>query len=193
MKVESPAKCISIYRNVFSEDHAQQFIRDLEKETASDWSELSWTTSRVGDGLSSNYRTSLTCSLIPLMKPYPENELSKYFTENIRHPIEAVTEDYKTEYLIPSGMHAAYQLLKYHPESEYHAHVDHSRDNKRVFSTVSCIQEPEDGGELEFCFFDLTIPMETGMVILFPSNFPYLHVANPVKSGIKYSLVTWHE
>lgn len=193
MNVESPAKCISIYRNVFSEEQAKNFIQNLEKETSSDWSELTWEGSKVGGGVSSKYRTSLTCSLIPLMKPYPETELSRYFTQNIRHPIEKVTQDYKNEYLVPSGMHAAYQLLKYYPESEYHAHVDHAPDNRRVFSMVSCILSPEDGGNLEFPFFDISIPMETGMVILFPSNFPYVHLAHPVVSGIKYSLVTWYE
>lgn len=193
MKVESPAKCISIYRDVFPKDHAEHFVKNLEKETTSDWSELHWGSSKIGNGVSSKYRTSLSCSLIPLMRPYPETELSKYFWQNICSPIEKVTEDYRTEYFIPSGMHAAYQLLKYYPESEYHAHVDHAPDNRRVFSMVSCILAPEDGGDLEFPFFDLSIPMETGSVILFPSNFPYLHIAHSVNSGIKYSLVTWYE
>lgn len=193
MKVTKPAQCISVYTEIFEKDHAEHFIKNLEKETTSDWSELTWSTSKTGSGTSSKYRTSLSCSLIPLMKPYPENDLSKYFTENIRIPIEKAVEDYRMEYLIPSGMHAAYQLLKYYPESEYHSHVDHAPDNKRVFSMVSCIEAPENGGDLEFPFFDVSVKMETGMVILFPSNFPYLHIAHPVQSGIKYSLVTWYE
>ena len=193
MKITKPAQCISVYTEIFEKGHAEDFIKNIEKETSSDWSELSWSTSRTGSGVSSKYRTSLSCSLIPLMKPYPETELSKFFTENIRIPIEKVVEDYKMEYLIPSGMHTAYQLLKYHQESEYHSHVDHAADNRRVFSMVSCILAPESGGDLEFPFFDVSIKMETGMVILFPSNFPYLHIAHPVESGIKYSLVTWYE
>ena len=84
-------------------------------------------------------------------------------------------------------------LSKYFPEAEYHTHVDHSRDNARIFSMVSCIQAPESGGELEFPFFNVKIPMKTGIVILFPSNFPYIHTAHAVESGIKYSLVTWYQ
>jgi hypothetical protein len=44
---------------------------------------------------------------------------------------------------------------------------------------------------LEFNNFDLTIKLEKNSIVLFPSNFPYSHIAHPVKSGVKYSLVTW--
>ena len=30
-----------------------------------------------------------------------------------------------------------------------------------------------------------------GMVILFPSNYAYRHIAHPVTSGTKYAIVTW--
>jgi hypothetical protein len=193
MKIDKPAQCISVYNKVFSDIQSQQFLSKLEEETESEWSEIQWGSSMVGSGQASKYRTSLTCSMIPLMKPYPETELSAYFTENIRNPIERASADYRHEYMVPSGFHEAYQLLKYYPEAEYHTHVDHSRDNQRVYSMVACIQAPDSGGELEFPFFDVKIPMETGKVILFPSNFPYIHTAHPVKQGIKYSLVTWYQ
>jgi 2OG-Fe(II) oxygenase superfamily len=193
MNVENPALCISVYHDVFTELQSKTFISKLEEEVSSEWSELKWGSSLVGGGQSSKYRTSLTCSMIPLMKPYPETELSNYFTHNIRNPIEVAAEDYRSQFLVPSGFHEAYQLLKYFPQSEYHTHIDHSRDNARVFSMVSCVQSPESGGELEFPFFNLKIPMKTGIVILFPSNFPYIHTANPVEDGIKYSLVTWYQ
>ena len=53
------------------------------------------------------------------------------------------------------------------------------------------LKAPEEGGNLEFPNFSTEVEIKDGMVILFPSNFPYIHIAHPVKKGIKYSLVTW--
>ena len=32
---------------------------------------------------------------------------------------------------------------------------------------------------------------QTGMLLLFPSNYPYAHIAHHVTSGTKYAIVTW--
>jgi predicted 2-oxoglutarate/Fe(II)-dependent dioxygenase YbiX len=58
-------------------------------------------------------------------------------------------------------------------------------------SLVACFSDGFEGGELEFPFFDLKIKLEKNSLVLFPSNFPYTHIAHPVTSGTKYSLVTW--
>ena len=193
MKQTKLGTCISLYEDVFTTDNANKFLKTLEKETESDWSELSWDGSSVGSGQATSYRTSLSCSLIPLMKPYPETELSKFFTKEIRNPIEEASEDYRSEFLIPTAMHEGYSLLKYLEQSEYKPHHDHAPDNRRIYSMVSFLSTPEEGGQLEFPHFDVTVEAKCGRVILFPSNFPYLHIAHPVTAGVKYSLVTWYQ
>ena len=193
MKHTQLATCISLYENVFDADKAEKFIVSLNEETEDDWNELSWKNSGIGAGAVSSHRTSLSCSLIPIMKPYPETELSVFFDENIRKKVEEVVEDYRRTYMLPSAMFEPYSVLKYLPEAEYHAHYDHFRDNSRVFSMVATLGEPESGGELEFPNFEVTVKPKTGSVILFPANFPYLHVAHPVDAGVKYSMVTWFQ
>jgi predicted 2-oxoglutarate/Fe(II)-dependent dioxygenase YbiX len=126
------------------------------------------------------------------MKPYPETELSVFFSSRIRHKVDEVVEDYRRENMLPNAFHEPFSVLKYLEEAEYHAHVDHFRDNSRVFSMVATLGEPNSGGSLEFPYFDVSIKPTVGSVVLFPSNFPYLHVAHPVKSGEKYSMVTWY-
>ena len=192
MKLTKLGTCLSLYEDVFTEDNASQFLQSLEKETDSEWSELVWDGSTVGNNKTTSHRTSLNCSLIPLMKPYPETELSKFFTKTIRNPIEEVSEDYRHEYLIPTAVHEAYSLLKYLEQSEYKPHFDHGPDNRRVYSMVSFLSTPEEGGQLEFPLFDVTVEAVCGRVLLFPSNFPYMHVAHPVTRGVKHSLVTWY-
>jgi hypothetical protein len=95
MKQTKLGTCISLYEDVFTEENAKKFLTSLEKETESEWSELSWSGSSVGSGQATSHRTSLSCSLIPIMKPYPETELSQFFTKTIRSHIEEVSEDYK--------------------------------------------------------------------------------------------------
>jgi hypothetical protein len=193
MKYTKLATGISLYENIFSESNASKFLTSLEKETASDWSELSWGGSSIGSGQTTSHRTSLSCSLIPIMKPYPETELSQFFTKAIRSPLEEASEDYRREFFIPTALHEAYSVLKYLEQAEYKPHYDHAPDNRRVYSMVSFLSTPEEGGQLEFPHFDVTVEAVCGRVVMFPSNFPYLHIAHPVTAGVKYSLVTWYQ
>jgi hypothetical protein len=192
MRHEELATCISIYHDVFEAEKSEFFLKTLEEEIANGWGDLTWGDSGVGEGKVTSYRTSLSCSLIPLMKPYPETELSEFFTQNIRKPVEEVVEDYRKLNLLPNAFHEPYGVLKYMEEGEYHAHYDHFRDNARTFSLVTMLSAPESGGQLEFPFFNVTASLPTGSVILFPSNFPYTHIAHPVTRGVKYSMVTWY-
>ena len=189
MKLKKIATCISLYEDVFDSDNSALFLKKLEEEIVDEWNELEWGNSGVGNGKITDYRTSLSCSLVPLMKPYPENELSEFFTKNIRNPIEEVVEDYRKENMLPNGIHEPYSVLKYLEQSEYHAHF---RDNGRVFSMVATLGQPISGGQLEFPTIGVTVEPKAGSVILFPSNFPYLHIAHPVSEGIKFSMVTWY-
>jgi 2OG-Fe(II) oxygenase superfamily len=192
MKHESPAQAISIYTDVFTEQTAANFIDKIEKEIKSGFSDLSWTQSSVGEiGQVTQHRTSLSCSMIPLMPPYEPTALSESFTNDIRQPIEMATADYRLQHLLPQGAHEPYGLLKYIGGGEYHAHHDHAPDNSRVWSMVAFILSPESGGQLEFPLFDISVEPKCGTVVCFPSNFPYQHIAHPVTDGIKYSLVTW--
>jgi hypothetical protein len=191
MIVENPGLCISLYKKIFE---PTRFIEALEKNIEDNYGEdLSWDISRVGGGQSHKHRTSLSCPLTTLLPPYPEIDLSSVFKKDVYKPTMEVVNDYVEEHRLPNGAHEIISLLKYSGLAEYHAHYDHSPDTKRVFSLVACLGAPESGGELEFVNFDLKITPEAGDVLLFPSNFPYMHIAHPVSSGTKYSMVTWFQ
>jgi hypothetical protein len=191
MIVENPAICISVYKQVFDPSvFVTQFEKNIEEGFGED---LYWDVSRVGNGQSHKHRTSLSCSITTLLPPYPENGLSSLFRKQVYRPTIEVVNDYVEEHRLPNGAHELMSILKYSGSAEYHAHYDHSPDTRRVFSLVASLGEAESGGELEFPNFDLTIKLEAGSVILFPSNFPYTHIAHPVTSGTKYSMVTWFQ
>lgn len=191
MIVDKPGLCISVYRDVFN---PTEFIKNLEKNIDDNFGEdLSWEESLVGNGKIGQYRTSLSCMMTTLLPPYSTNSLSLMFREQIYNPFIEVVNDYVSEYQLPNGAHEIISVLKYSGLAEYHAHYDHSPDSRRIFSAVACLGEPDEGGVLEFPNLNVSIRPEAGSVILFPSNFPYMHIAHPVTSGIKYSMVTWFQ
>jgi predicted 2-oxoglutarate/Fe(II)-dependent dioxygenase YbiX len=87
--------------------------------------------------------------------------------------------------------HEDYSALKYSEGEEYRAHYDGHTATGRSISALVYLNSNFDGGELEFVNFGIKIKPQPGMLILFPSNFAYQHIAHPIVSGTKYSLVTW--
>ena len=191
MKHVKIAPCISLYEDVMSESAVTEFLARVEEETLDEWAELKWDYGKTGAGSTTDTRTSINCLLTSLLPPYEKTELSAFYKENIHAPCMAVAEDYRKEFMLENFIAEEFAILKYFQGGEYRAHYDHWRDNKRVFSIVASLGEAESGGELEFPTFDVTVKLKTGSVLLFPSNFPYLHVAHPVLDGTKHSLVSW--
>lgn len=187
----SPAVAISVYEDIVK---PEPFIYELEKlidETKGE-DMFGWFSSPVGAGKTSQYRTSLSCPATPLLPPYPETPLAALFRNDIHGPLVNVVTDYIVNSGAGAGSREFLHILKYEGNAEYRAHHDHSPDTRRVFSLVASLGEAEEGGELEFPNFDVTIRLKAGSIVLFPSNFPYVHIAHPVKKGTKYSLVTWY-
>lgn len=187
--------CVLIYKNVFEPD---SFIEKIEEEAKRPWPYLQWGKSVTGDYESrteSEYRTSLEISLINILNDDVNEELKDLkedLVENIVKPIDQVIWDYRSIYDLTINESTGYQLLKYLNDCEYHIHHDHAPDNSRVLSMVACLSDGFEGGELEFPYFKYSLKLEKGSVVFFPSNFPYAHIAHPVTSGIKYSLVSWY-
>lgn len=192
LQIEELATCIRVYKKVLD---ATRFIDLLEDSIANDFgSDLSWTPSLVGDGKTGQYRTSLSCMMTTLLPPYKdETELSSEFRTNVYRPAMNVVNDYCVEFMLPNGASELISILKYSGHAEYHAHHDHHPDNRRTFSLVAFLNDPEEGGHLEFPYFGVTVNPSAGDVVLFPANFPYTHIAHPVTRGVKYSMVTWFQ
>ena len=82
-------------------------------------------------------------------------------------------------------------MLKYPISTEYKQHYDGSTSSGRSISAIVYLNDDYKGGEIEFPNFNVKIKPESGMLILFPSNYAYTHIAHPVTSGTKYAIVTW--
>ena len=185
------AGCIEIFENVWP--NPQDTIKILENTCSSTESGLYWQrASTMGQGVVQTHRTNQLCEIT-----YHANVDNNPIAQNIHNQFNmlllATTISYAERYRVPSPLwHEGYQVLKYNSGQEYKAHFDGgSTDVSRQVSCVCYLNDDYQGGELEFPNFKVKIKPEQGMLILFPSSFPYLHIAHPITQGIKYTLVTW--
>jgi hypothetical protein len=84
-----------------------------------------------------------------------------------------------------------YNVLRYQTGQHYFAHYDGGTGTKRSVSAILYLNDDYEGGEIEFVNFGVKIKPKAGTFLLFPSNYPYRHIAHPVTSGTKYAIVTW--
>jgi predicted 2-oxoglutarate/Fe(II)-dependent dioxygenase YbiX len=76
-------------------------------------------------------------------------------------------------------------------------HCDHIHDlfdgqvkGVPILTIVGLLNEDFEGGN--FLLWDNeNINLETGSVVIFPSNFMYPHRVSTIKSGVRYSFVSW--
>ena len=188
MEILQPATCINVYKKAIEVD---AFMHDINIEINNQWSEIQWKNSLVGHGNVNSYRTSSEADITHL--PFSDSKIGQKFKKISETIIQELIPDYTKEHIVVTSGYEGWRLLKYSGGGEYHAHYDHSPINSRIVSLVAFLEEPEVGGELEFPFFGIKIKPEAGDVVLFPSNFPYTHIAHPVTAGTKCSLVTWFQ
>lgn len=95
------------------------------------------------------------------------------------YPLSGITKD------------SGYELLRYETGQFFTQHTDSSEKYNRCISCSLVLNDDYEGGE--FAFFDRKMIAKTpkGSALLFPSNFMYPHEILPVKSGTRYSVVTW--
>lgn len=182
--------CIDIFENVWP--NCNETIRAVEQECSNPNSGIYWERAETMNlGPFQNHRTN---QLMPVthLADIAENKILQNIHNQMNLLLLAATNSYAQRYAINEGFwHEGYSLLKYSNGQEYKAHYDGGTSAGRVISALIYLNSNYEGGHLEFPNFKIKIKPEPGMMILFPSNFAYRHIAHPVTSGTKYTLVTW--
>lgn len=86
---------------------------------------------------------------------------------------------------------SGYELLRYNVGQKYVQHVDHFKEVPRTISCIIGLNDEYEGGEFTFFDKELSMKVEKGTILMFPSNFQYPHSVEPVTAGTRYSIVTW--
>lgn len=71
-----------------------------------------------------------------------------------------------------------------------HSMFDGQRKGVPTLTVLGALNDDYKGGELVM-FGDQRIQLPAGSVVVFPSNFMYPHEVKPVKSGVRFSYVSW--
>jgi Rps23 Pro-64 3,4-dihydroxylase Tpa1-like proline 4-hydroxylase len=181
--------CIDIFENAWP--NPQETIDLIEKESDEKNSSLHWIRAgTIGKGLDQSYRTNyhlgITSSAYDYNNPVAQNVHNQMYLLLL-----ASTIPYAEKHGVPELHHEGYSMLKYSGGQYYDAHADGETYTGRSISAICYLNNDYSGGELEFINFGIKIKPEPGMLILFPSNYAYKHIAHPVTSGTKYAIVTW--
>ena len=105
--------------------------------------------------------------------------------------MNVAVEDYRSMYpMEPLEYWEAINLVKYYPGNHFQTHADDGASYKSVVSLVGYLNDNYEGGELTFELYGITLKPDAGDLVVFPSNFMFMHRALPVTTGIKYSVVT---
>jgi predicted 2-oxoglutarate/Fe(II)-dependent dioxygenase YbiX len=184
------AGCVDIFENVWPDP--QKTILSVEKECSIIDSGAYWRKAETqGQGAYQNSRTNGIIDISHLAD-ITNNKLMQNIHNQFYISLLAATLPYTKRYAFNEGFwHEGYSLLKYQESQYYDAHYDGSTSIGRAISALVYLNDDYEGGEIEFVNFKVKIKPKAGMMILFPSNYAYRHIAHPVTSGTKYALVTW--
>jgi hypothetical protein len=192
---------IVVYNNVM--DDPKQFIKDLEGLI--EIGQLKWFEGSTSDDAAYPGESRIVDKVrdvhaisLPSLDRNPELKddvsahvlLSSYLDDVLLPCIK----DYQTDYrALAWNSNEGWQLLKYGVGQHFVNHVDDSKMFNRTVSMSFYLNDDYEGGEIEFPRFGLQIKPEPNQMIMFPSNYVYNHVVNPVTSGTRYAIVAWFE
>jgi predicted 2-oxoglutarate/Fe(II)-dependent dioxygenase YbiX len=180
--------CIDIFEDAWPSP--KDTISLIEKEVLDPTSGIHWERAgTIGQGINQNKRTNYLMSITGNAEK--DNTVCQNIHNQMNMLLLATTIPYAIKHDIEQLHHESYQLLKYSTGQEYKAHADGSTGTGRAVSAIVYLNEDFGGGEVEFVNFGLKIKPKPGLLLLFPSTYPYSHIAHPVTSGTKYALVTW--
>lgn len=179
---------VKVYNDFISPDLAQKLVSQLEL--------AEWNQHTFYDSINKIYRSyenelSISYSEIDGKKELMQaiwNALQKYFSEDIQN-VSAWFDGW-------SG-HTSVRFNKYDPTTQMKLHCDHIHsmfDGERkgipTLTVLGSLNNDYTGGEF-IMWEDEVIELPARSVIVFPSNFLYPHEVRPVKSGTRYSYVSW--
>jgi hypothetical protein len=190
------AGCIAEYENIWDTEKTNQYVSNIESAIEDRDSGIILnraTTFYDGDKSTETVRDARTNYSVSLTESAHKNENFRIIHNDFYLKTLAALEDYSSRFGITEQIHfiEGINLLRYQFGQKYDSHYDGGSATKRAVSPILYINDNYEGGELEFVNFGLKIKPKSGSLYLFPSTYPYRHIAHPVTSGTKYAIVTW--
>jgi len=180
--------CIDVFEDAWP--NPKETIQLMEDQCNDASSGVRWERAgTVGYGTSQSHRTNYITNVTE--NANRDNLASQNIHNQMNLLLLASTIPYAEKHDIEQLQHEGYSMLRYTGGQEYKAHADGDTAAGRAISAIVYLNDDYEGGEVEFVNFGVKIKPKAGMLLLFPSTYPYTHIAHPVTSGTKYAIVTW--
>jgi predicted 2-oxoglutarate/Fe(II)-dependent dioxygenase YbiX len=173
------AGAIEVYEDAFH--NCTEIINVIERNPT----EYPWQRAETGGGDITDKRTSDSTfiNFSALTNPTVVYEFGRTLYQYL--------DAYGKRYDVGFSQIEAACLNKYDVDEEYKPHADDGPGMPRVISALIYMNDVKDGGETRFTLFDEEVKPKAGRLVIFPSNYAYIHQALPPKSGVKYSMAVW--
>jgi predicted 2-oxoglutarate/Fe(II)-dependent dioxygenase YbiX len=168
-----------VFQYEFPEDLAKTTVKQLNKTSEADWQN-----SAIGNNEIKSYIRSSQGLPIDSAMPNLAQQIRQNFYSCIKH--------YTNYFDITVTQDEGLNVLKYEDSDSYDFHTDASWDMYRTVSALIYLNPSQyEGGQTYFKHFDLSVKPNSPSIVLFPSDYAYLHAAMPVTKGKKYVIVSW--
>jgi len=179
---------VKIYENQIDKNTCSEAVKNLEK---SKWVKHSYHEPKFDLSITYDYDLSVTNEEIPE---------KNYINQQVWNCLEKyILKDFMSfsEWFDGWNGYSFVRFNKYDPNTLMRLHCDHiqtlfdgTRKGIPILTILGALNDEYEGGEFVM-FQDKVIPFPTGSIIVFPSNFMFPHQVLPVKSGVRYSFVSW--
>lgn len=181
-------KYLKVYDNVFTPDFCAATVSQLEKAP---WERHNFYNPIIDDTKSYEDDLCVSCYQIP-----NKEKIDKKIWEVIKTYVQ---DDMKETIKWFNGWQA-YSFVRfnrYSPGENMKTHCDHIHslfDGKHkgvpILTVLGALNDDYEGGELVL-WEQEEIKLKPGSIVIFPSNFLYPHRVDSVKTGTRYSYVSW--
>ena len=190
---EELAPGIVLYKGVWPD--SAEFLKQVEQDVSG--GHLAWSQGKIIMGndavVDTNLREVNVLNHRPDNVPVTKESVirKKTYSHLIRDKVEAVVEEYTAEYAIKILTRDTPQFMQYEEGSFFDWHLDDGPTVERTVSFCFYMSTDYDGGEIEFKYFPVKHKPKANELIIFPSNYIYMHRVTPVTRGIRYAIVSW--
>lgn len=179
---------LKVYENFIDADVCASAVEKLDK---ADWTMHSYYDARTNTEHSYDHELSVSHDEISekdILNKRVWDALHKYIVDDMK--------DLHGWYNGWNG-YSSIRFNRYDPTTQMKLHCDHIHSlfdgnikGVPVLTVLAGLNNDYTGGELVMWDSEV-IKLPAGAVAVFPSNFLYPHEVRPVKSGIRYSFVSW--
>ena len=182
---------IWVYRDVIKPEF--DIINRLENNIKSSNGIYNWEEATVGyKEKMPSYRDCVDFKINKYDGPNMDSHMQEFqnIWQDVYDAQKFALDDYCNMYTIQMKYWEAMNFIRYGEGQHFQEHADHGWSYVATVSMVAYINDDYEEGGLKFGKLNLDIKPKAGDLYIFPSTYLFSHRAMPVKSGVKYSIVT---